>query len=199
MKDGLVIFLNGTSSSGKTSISKELLKISNHDFMHLSVDDFSEALAKCYGMMFPMFNEQTEEEQKISREILTTPLVNLFHATIRFFVLTGKKIIVDHVIEDEYWLDECLNYMGDLNVIFVGVQCPLEELERRERARGNRHVGLAKFQYDKVHSHGDYDLVLNTFDLSPHDCAMEIWKYMSSNQTGYAFRSIQEKRKQQSN
>lgn len=190
MENGLIVFLNGTSSSGKTSISKELLKISNHDFSYLSVDDFSKGITNSFVEMFPKFNEEIEENQNKANEILTTPLVNLFHATIKYFALTGKRVIVDSVIESKYWMNECLELMGDLNVVFVGVQCPLDELERRELARGDRYTGLAKSQYDKIHSHGDYDLTVNTFDSSIHDCAMEILTFINSNKVGSALRKI---------
>lgn len=192
MENGLIVFLNGTSSSGKTSISKELLKISNHDFLYLSVDDFAKGITHSFVEMFPKFNEEIEENQNKANEILTNPLVNLYYATIKYFALTGKRVIVDSVIESKYWMNECLELMKGLNVVFVGVQCPLDELERRELARGDRNSGLAKSQYDKVHSHGDYDMTVNTFDSSIHDCAMEILTFINSNKVGSAFRKIKQ-------
>ncbi len=40
MSFGTVIFLNGTSSSGKTSISLELQQILDEPYLHISVDKF---------------------------------------------------------------------------------------------------------------------------------------------------------------
>ncbi len=40
MKQGLIVFLNGTSSSGKTTISLELKNQKEIPFHHLSIDTF---------------------------------------------------------------------------------------------------------------------------------------------------------------
>ncbi|MGG4091481.1 phosphotransferase-like protein [Paenibacillus lautus] len=40
MKPGIIVLLNGTSSSGKTSISNELLTQIDIPFQHLSIDNF---------------------------------------------------------------------------------------------------------------------------------------------------------------
>lgn len=195
MENGLIIFLNGTSSSGKTSISKELIRITNHDFMHISVDSFSEGIIKSYNEMFQNFNESMENNNDKTNEILSPPVVKLFYATIKYFAVIGKCVIVDSLIVGEEQMKECLESIGDINVIFVGVQCPLEELERRELARGDRHIGLAKSQYDHIHSHGEYDLTVNTFDSSTQECAEEILTFINSNKVGSAFNKIKENMK----
>jgi chloramphenicol 3-O phosphotransferase len=60
-------------------------------------------------------------------------------------------------------MDEIAESLRGFDVFFVKVSCPLEELERRERARGDRQVGFAKMQLDWVHRYGDYDDEVNTF------------------------------------
>lgn len=45
---------------------------------------------------------------------------------------------------------------------FIKVTCPVEELERREKARGDRQIGFAKMQLDWVHRHGEYDIEVDT-------------------------------------
>ncbi|OMD33964.1 hypothetical protein BSK52_29715 [Paenibacillus odorifer] len=40
LKQGILVYLNGTSSSGKTSISTELINQKEIPFYHLSIDDF---------------------------------------------------------------------------------------------------------------------------------------------------------------
>jgi chloramphenicol 3-O phosphotransferase len=47
--------------------------------------------------------------------------------------------------------------LADFDVFFVGVHCPLEELERRERLRGNRRAGEACADYEVTHTFGQYD------------------------------------------
>ena len=54
--------------------------------------------------------------------------------------------------------------LAPFDVFFVGVHCPLLELERRERARGDRRIGEAYDDQRKIHSFGVYDLELDSTD-----------------------------------
>ena len=46
----------------------------------------------------------------------------------------------------------------------VGLHCPLDELERRELARGDRRIGQAKADFATTHVHCEYDIELNGMD-----------------------------------
>ena len=48
---------------------------------------------------------------------------------------------------------------------------PLEVLEARERQRGDRLAGLARWQYDRVHRGKKYDLEIDSGSLNPLQCA----------------------------
>ena len=61
-----------------------------------------------------------------------------------------------------------------MNFKIVKVECPLDELEKREIARGDREIGLAKFQYENIHDGVIYDLNLNTLVNSPEQCAQQV-------------------------
>jgi len=73
------------------------------------------------------------------------------------------------------------------DVLFVGVHCQLDELARREQARGDRPAGLAEHQFDLVHSHGDYDLECDTSAASPRECAQQIKEFLPLRPTPTAF------------
>ena len=53
----------------------------------------------------------------------------------------------------------------------VGVFAPLEA---RERDRGDRMIGLARWQFDRVHRGVRYDLELDTSAATPMQCAERI-------------------------
>ncbi len=55
---------------------------------------------------------------------------------------------MDHVFEDPDWLEECVPLLVGLPVLYVAVRCTLPVLERREQQRGDRHLGLAKYQFE---------------------------------------------------
>ncbi len=54
------------------------------------------------------------------------------------------------------------------------VRCSLEELTRRERARGDRPPRTAAAQFEVVHAHGDYDVEVDTGAHTAAACARQI-------------------------
>lgn len=179
---GTVIFLNGTSSAGKTSISNELMQTLNEDFIYLSVDN---AIAGVNDMLMSMFGKQiTRDEIRTieHEEMIENPVISLFHHYIMAFSRIGKNVIVDHVLIDRSWLEECIKLLHNTQAFYIGVHCPLEELERRERERGDRPIGLAKAQFEMVHKHSRYDFEVNTSDNSITECANMIKDFIITNQ-----------------
>ena len=72
--------------------------------------------------------------------------------------------------------------MHNYNVYFVEVKCDLNSMEEREFLRGNRVLGLARWQ-SKVYnlSSDNYDLIIDTVQLSPFANAKKILEFMKSN------------------
>ena len=52
--------------------------------------------------------------------------------------------------------------LADVDVFFIGLHCPLAELERRERQRGDRREGEARQDHATVHTFGIYDMELDS-------------------------------------
>ncbi|WP_405552450.1 chloramphenicol phosphotransferase CPT family protein [Streptomyces sp. NBC_01171] len=175
MTPGRIIFLNGTSSSGKSSIARELLGLLDDGvYSHLSVDAFNAMRA----------------QQELSREEFDAALRRTrlgFHRSVAAMAAVGNDLVVDHVLSEPWRLTDCLTVLRPEDVLFVGVHCPLPELERRERARGDREAGLAALQYDLVHAHGDYDLECDTGTASPRACAERIRDFLPHRPTPTAF------------
>ena len=51
---------------------------------------------------------------------------------------------------------------------------PLDVLETRERERGDRLIGLARWQFDRIHRGKRYDLEIDTSNATPAECAETI-------------------------
>ncbi|MFD7732414.1 chloramphenicol phosphotransferase CPT family protein [Kitasatospora phosalacinea] len=166
MAPGRIIFLNGTSSSGKSSIARELLDVLDDGvFFHLAVDGFNAMRTK----------------RALGAEELDAALRRTragFHRSIAAMAEAGNDIVVDHVLSEPWRLLDCLAVLRPEDVLFVGVHCPPDELARRELARGDRPPGLAAHQYGLVHSHGDYDLECDTGTASPRECARQIKDFL---------------------
>jgi chloramphenicol 3-O phosphotransferase len=90
----------------------------------------------------------------------------------------GNNLIVDHVMETPNQLHRLVDLLAPFDVFYVGVHCPLPELERRERQRGDRRPGDARRDYETVHSFGLYDVEVDA-TLSPDENAETLvgaWK-----------------------
>src|SRR5438045_9436863 len=70
----------------------------------------------------------------------------------------GNDVIVDDVFLDPAWLDAWRSELAGLSWILVGVFAPVEVLEERERARGNRITGEARRQVGRSRAGSESDL-----------------------------------------
>jgi chloramphenicol 3-O phosphotransferase len=174
---GLIVFLNGTSSSGKSSIARELLTILDEPYFHLPVDAF-------HAM-------RTSREFPAERlpAILKRTWMG-FHRAVAGMAAAGNNVVVDHLFSEPWRLDDCLDLFCPEDVVLVGVRCPLPELERREQARGDRPPGLAARQIDQVHAHGVYDIECDTSVASPLDCARQIKDFLPHRPAPTAFQRL---------
>ncbi|MFH8241269.1 chloramphenicol phosphotransferase CPT family protein [Streptomyces sp. NPDC018321] len=181
MASGQVIFLNGTSSSGKSSIARELLDVLDDGvYFHLAVDSFNSMRTK--RALGP---EELDAALRRTRQG--------FHRSIAAMADVGNNIVVDHVLSEPWRLLDCLTVLRPQDVLFVGVRCPLDELVRRELARGDRPTGLAELQYDLVHAHGDYDMECDTGTATPRACAEQIKDFLPRRPTPTAFTRLRER------
>jgi chloramphenicol 3-O phosphotransferase len=176
-RPGQVIFLNGSSSSGKSSIAQELLEVMEGPYFHLAVDTFNGMRAK-------------RRTLRLSPAELTAVLARTragFHRAAAGMARAGNDVVVDHVLSERWRLLDCLQVMDGLDVVFVGVRCSPAELARRERARGDRDPGTAAAHQELVHAHGDYDLECDTTRTSARDCALAIGDFIARGPAPRAF------------
>ena len=160
MKQGKIIFLNGASSSGKSTIARLLQERLEEPFLHMQLDAFID--------MLPRVNDD-----------LVLKMAPGFHQSIAAMARAGNNVIADHVlVADGHWLRECVHLLTGY-VLFVGLHCPLPELERRERGREARRQGFARAQFDIVHRGKVYDVEFDTSQLKPVQCVQEIIAFYS--------------------
>ena len=82
----------------------------------------------------------------------------------------GNNLIVDDVLCYGE-MPEYVRLLSAFDLHLVGVFAPLDILEARERARRDRMVGLARWQFDRVHKDIKYDLEIDTSAASALECA----------------------------
>jgi chloramphenicol 3-O phosphotransferase len=87
-------------------------------------------------------------------------------------------------------MQECAAVLSGYRAYFVGIHCPLEILEERERKRGDRQIGFARWQFDYVHRYGDYDFTLDSSRCSPLEGAEKLMEFLRSDPHPTAFERI---------
>jgi len=187
LKQGIIVLMNGTSSSGKTSISTELINQKEILFHHLSIDDF---IKDFFNNKFSDIEPTREVDEQVIAQIMFDPLISMYYSTIKLFSEMGLNVIVDTVIENDKWFNECLDLFFDQPTLFVGVICSKEELIRREQTRGDRKIGLATSQFRKVYCIDEYDLEVNTEEMNPIECAEKILSFIKSNKDYSVFKKL---------
>jgi len=180
MGKGKVIFLNGTSSAGKSSLSTKVQEISEEKCYRVQLDTFLD-----------MIHDKFYDDDIVNTENIAA---SIMHNFVLSLCKNGESVIVDTVIENhhENWLKECVELLYDENVIFVKVDCPLHELERRELERGDRSIGQAKGQLSNMDFNDIYDIVVNTYENTIEECAIAVKNEMQSIRKKNAFKEIYE-------
>ncbi|MBI5667052.1 MAG: AAA family ATPase [Chloroflexi bacterium] len=152
-----IILLNGTSSSGKSTLAKALQNTFDTPYLHVGIDTFIFMLPKAYlnpPLWYTVFEYHWQPDGSL---IITTgplghQLMAAMHEAIAGLARAGFNIIVDHVMLEAAWLDDCVRLLRDFDVTFVGVRCRLAVVEQREWERKDRTLGQAKAQYSVVHA-----------------------------------------------
>jgi chloramphenicol 3-O phosphotransferase len=175
MKQTRVIILNGVGSAGKGSIAKALQTIASRPFLHVEMDVFLAMLPDSYfshpdGLIFETIEDGGKPSVVIKSGAVAERLLTGMRRAVAALAAAGNDLIVDDVmVEGELADYRSLLAVFDLSV--VGVYAPLDVLEARERQRSDRMVGLARWQYDKVHAGRDYDFIVDTSLATPLECA----------------------------
>ncbi len=171
MKSGTIIIINGTSSSGKTSIVHALQNLLPEPALEAGLDKFLWMMPKRY-----LERPQWDDVLGLASSAGETghKLVSAMHITVAGLSKAGWNVIADHVLVESAWLKECVSIFSEMPAYLIGVQCPLQVLEEREHSRKNRTMGQARLQFPLIHKDKVYDLEVDTSIFNPDECARQI-------------------------
>ena len=166
MKKGRIIFLNGVTSAGKTSIV-EALQERDDIFFYVVAND--------------LFQEMVGE--KFLREnywkYLSDVIIMMYH-TAKLFSDHGRNIIIDGILVER---PEITPHYGQLKEILkdnpldiVEVYCPLDICKRRNIERGDRYETQSEEQSMLMAKNISYSMKVDTSIYSPPECADAIVK-----------------------
>jgi chloramphenicol 3-O phosphotransferase len=111
--------------------------------------------------------------------------------TIATLANVALNVIVDDVVLHSSFRDDYLRVLNGLNVLFVGVHCSLDEMNRRERMREGRFPGTAESTLAKVHQHMLYDVEVDATYKSPTELAHKVLRYSSRTESPNALERMQ--------
>lgn len=202
MSTGTIIFLNGTSSSGKTTLAHHLQEILQLPYLHLALDQFRDGLPPRYrglnsppgtdgdaGLNVVPVSNGDERYTRICFGSVGKTMLKGMRRAIAAMAHCGNNIIIDDVLLEREFLDDYLEVFQELKVYFVGVMCPRDVLTIRENTRPGRFPGTATGHYDVCHEHKTYDLEVDTSILTPHECASRVVALVN-NQEPIAFPAL---------
>lgn len=170
-----VVLLNGVGSAGKSSIAKALQAIASAPFLHVQMDAFIGMLPEAYlnhpdGLTFTTVEQDGKPSVVIDSGPVTRRVFKGMRRAIAAMAAEGNNLIVDEVLIGD-GMAEYERLLADAELIKVGVFAPLDVLEARERQRGDRLIGLARWQVDRVHRGVVYDLEIDSTAATPAECA----------------------------
>ena len=161
-----MVVLNGTSSSGKTTLARAFQEIAPSTYLNFSIDSILSALPVSAL-------ERITKGEDIS-DIRLPELVGAYYACVRQLLALGHDLVIDHAVTARYHAEHLVSAVDSHRVIVVGLESPAEVLVQRERERGDRRVGMAAAQQPRIHSWLSYDLTIDTSVMSPQEGARRI-------------------------
>ena len=106
------------------------------------------------------------------------------------------NVVVDHALTDPRYVADILVVWQSLPVWLAGVFCPLETIHQRVAARPDRswpsYLPMVNWMFDEAHQHarGIYDLEVDTSQLAPEECALQIKQVMDERGSPSAFKRL---------
>lgn len=142
-----IIILNGTSAVGKTTLVGELRPLLPDTF--------------CYCASDQLADEGFRPTAPDARWHGRGAFFDGFHRSIAAFASAGLDMLVEHIVERASWRADLDRLLLPFDVFWVGLFAPLKEVERRERARGDRTIGEAREHFG-THDYCSYHLTVST-------------------------------------
>ena len=180
-----IIYLNGPSSAGKTTLGKALQRALPEPFLLIGADMLVDAMPPQLNDWTGQFRTEGYSYENIAPasepprfKLHVGSFAQKLQPALQQIILTlagmGFNLIVDDVAFGKPQIDLYREALKAFQVLWVGIKVPLEVLEAREKARGDRLIGSARDQAEVVHAGVIYDVELDTSALTPEEAAQSI-------------------------
>ncbi|HSQ97550.1 MAG TPA: AAA family ATPase [Rickettsiales bacterium] len=190
-----IIILNGTSSSGKTSITAEFKEVAKECYYHVRMDTIHSMLPKRYLVYRDHYDINPEcpkliEENKKGFYFGNTKVCQMGEYArnvsndmidiIETLANNERNLIIDYVLFGLEDIKVISQKLQNFDTYMIRVHCEPEELRRREKQRGDRLIGSAEATQILIDSkYNDY--VLNSTNKTPVELAQELYDFVNTN------------------
>jgi chloramphenicol 3-O phosphotransferase len=197
--NGRIVILNGVPRAGKSSIARAIVAGIPGNWVNLGVDAMAAGLPEALrpGIGLRPGGERPDLEPEVVR------LYAELYDDIASRARAGFDVVVDVGHHDWYSrplgiLEASAQRLSGLDVLFVGVRCPIELIMARRNAdpQGGYYAAgegvpepVARWQ-DAVHQPGIYDLEVDTGAMTPEQCAEAIATVLASAPRPSAFERL---------
>ncbi len=169
----MIVLVNGASSSGKTSLCRELQQRWPSPLVYCSIDQVIANLPFAYtgqGTHAQLgFGVQGSEIQ-VGEHGYAVNLAEVVR--IQHLHEQNYDIVVDYVMLDERLFAAFVEGLREYPLYFVGLFCAPEQLAERNINRDDRIAGLSLAQQQSVHfCRASYDLELSSSDHTAAELA----------------------------
>ena len=194
MELGRVVILNGAPRSGKSSIVAAMQELSQTIWLNLGVDVFCRHVTP--PRLRPGMGLRPGGGERPDIEALLPSLYAAFYDSVAAHSRHGIDVAVDIGHHDAYasplhLIEDAAQRLEGLPAWLVGVHCPLEVIVARRvvspegdyasawDADGQIAKAVVRWQ-EEVHRPGIYDLVVDTADDDPEQCAERILRHLEA-------------------
>lgn len=161
MEKGRIIFLNGVTSAGKTSIVEAIQEHEDIFFYVVANDLFKEMVGERY---------LRENYWKYLSEVI----IMMYH-TAKLYSDMGKNVLIDGILVEREEIkphyQQLLEILKDNPLDLVEVYCPLDICRKRNIIRGDRYETQSDEQYELMAKDIKYKLKVDTSLHSPAESA----------------------------
>lgn len=171
---GQLIVINGTSSTGKSTLCTALQACLAEPYLQLGYD------RAWMNMPHRYFPSQANEREGVWYDLdpndpslaigigfgpVGRQVVSGLHQMVAALVASGSNVIVDVLFAQAAWFDDAMRLWCPYRPLLVNLKPPLAVSERweaeREATRVGRPRGLARLGREEVYVHGGVDLELD--------------------------------------
>ena len=166
MKKGRIIFLNGVTSAGETSIVEAMQDREDVFFYVVANDLFQQMVGDRY---------LREDYWKY----LSEAIIMMYH-TAKLYSDMGKNVLIDGILVEREEIkphyQQLMAILEDNPLDIVQVYCPLEICRERNISRGDRYENQSAEQYELMAKDIKYSFTVDTSVNSSVECADMIVK-----------------------